>query len=177
MALIAFAVLSFITALGFNITTGGGLAQTLPPEGGILGPIQVDKNRAVYQITVAQNINRDGQWNHVEGAVLDVKKNHLFSFGEEFWKESGYDDGGAWTERKTDYTIKVTLQKGSYYLGFDAENVGPGASQIHVIAKPKSGSAVPFFTAGVIALILGVIVNEMASGSIGKGLRKFDNAY
>lgn len=177
LALIGFAVLSFVTALFFNMSTGKEIVIALPPEGGIIGPITVEKERQVYQITVAQNITRNGQWNHVEGAVLDENKNHLFSFGEEFWKESGYDVEGSWSERKTDYTIKVTLQKGIYYLGFDAENVGPGSSKIHVIAKPKGGSVVPLFTAGVILLIMGVIMNEMASGSIGKGLKSFDSSY
>jgi len=46
-----------------------------------------------------------------------------------------------------------------------------------VLARPKGGSVVPLFTAGVILLIIGVIMNEMASGSISKGLKNFDSSY
>ena len=176
LALIGFAILSFVTALVFNVSTGGKVSEILSPQGGTIGPITVEKDRTVYQITVAQEINRDGAWNHVEGTVLDENKKHLFSFGEEFWKESGYDDGGSWTERKTDYTIKVMLQKGIYYFDFDAENVNQTTGRIQITAKRKGGSVVPFFTAGVIALIIGVVMNEMASGTISRGLKNMDRS-
>ncbi len=177
MALIAFALLSFVSALFFNVTTGGEISKVLPPKGGIVGPIAIDKDRTVLQITVAQDIRSDGAWNQVEGAVLDEQKNHLFSFGEEFWKESGYDDGGSWTESKTDYTIKVLLQRGTYYLGFQAEQVNQVTGSIQIIAKKKGGSAVPLFTAGVIALILGVILYQMSAASNPKTLRGYDRPY
>ncbi|MFQ5588469.1 MAG: hypothetical protein ACE5F7_06485 [Nitrospiria bacterium] len=176
-ALLVFAVLCFVTALGFNITTGSLISELLPPAGGVVGPIRVEKDRSVYHINVAQNVGRDGVWNQVTGEVLDENKNPLFSFGEEFWKESGYDDGGRWSEQKTDYDIKITLQKGSYFLGLNSENQHASLSQVRVTVKKKGGSAVPFFTAGVIALIIGVIVNEMAKGSIGRGLKGMDSEF
>ena len=175
MAMIGFAVLSFITALGFNLSTGQVIAEALPPTGGIVGPITVEDDRTVYQISVAQAVP-DGASNHVEGAVLDASKNHLFSFGEEFWMESGYDDEGAWTERKTSYDIKITLQKGTFYLGFEPENPRI-ISKISVVVNKKGGSAVPFVTAGVIALIIGVILNEKAKGTIGRGFQNLDRSY
>ena len=175
LALIGFAMLSLLTALGFSLSTGGVVSETLPPTGGIIGPITVEKDRTVYQITVAQPVP-DGRWNHIEGAVLDADKNHLFSFGEEFWAESGYDDEGAWSERKTDYDIKVTLQKGTYYLGFTPENPRIGGG-IRITVDQKGGSAVPFVTAGVISLIIGVILNEKAKGTIGRKLQNLDRAY
>lgn len=173
MALIAFAILSFVTALFFNVTTGGQISEILPPKGGIVGPITIDKDRMVYQITVAQDIRSSGAWNQVEGSVLDKQKNHLFSFGEEFWAESGYDDGGSWSESKTDYTIKVLLQSGTYYLGFESEQVSQVTGSIQVVGKQKSGSSVPLFTAGVIALILGVIFYQMALASSTSPLKAY----
>ncbi len=173
MALIAFAILSFVSALFFNVTTGGQISEVLSPEGGIVGPISIEKDRTVYQITVAQDIRSNGAWNQVEGSVLDEQKNHLFSFGEEFWKEAGYDDGGAWSESKTDYTIKVLLQRGTYYLGFEAEQVNQVTGSIQIIGKQKGGSSVPLFTAGVIALILGVILYQMAAASSASPLKTY----
>ncbi len=174
LALIGFAVLSFVTALFFNVTTGALLSENLPPAGGIVGPIRIDSDRTVLQIKVAQNVPRNGPGNQVTGVVLDETKNALFSFGEEFWSESGYDDGGSWAEQKTSYDIKITLQKGSYFLELDSENPNASPSQIQVTVKKKGGSAIPFFTAGIIALIIGVIMNEMAKGSISRGLKNME---
>ncbi len=170
-ALIGFAVISFVTALFFNVTTGTLISETLPPAGGVVGPISVDKDRTVYQIKIEQNVSRDGAWNQITGEVLDENKNPLFSFGEEFWRESGYDDGGRWTEQKTDYDIKITLQEGTYFLGMASENQDASLSQVRVTVKKKGGSAVPFFTAGVIALIIGVIVYEMGTGVFRRGFQ------
>jgi len=174
MALIGFAVLSFVTALFFNVTTSSLVSKSLPPSGGIVGPIAVDSNRSVLQIKVAQDVPRNGPGNQVTGVVLDEKKNALFSFGEEFWSETGYDDGGSWAEQKTSYDIKITLQKGTYFLELDSDDPSASTSQIRVIVKKKGGSAVPFFTAGIIALIIGVIMNEMAKGTISRGIKSME---
>ena len=64
-------------------------------------------------------IKNNNDWSAVTGNVLDQDKNYLFGFGQEFWKESGYDSDGRWTESKTKYDMKVTLPKGIYYLEFE----------------------------------------------------------
>ena len=95
--------------------------DTLPSGGGTLGPIHVEGDRGIYKIHVSQRIINDNDWSYVTGEVLDENKNYLFGFGQEFWKASGYDSEGHWTERKTDYATKVTLQKGTYFLNFEFE--------------------------------------------------------
>ncbi len=171
MALIGFAVLSFVTALFFNVTTGELIREALPSTGGIVGPITIDSNRSVLQVKVSQDVPRNGPGNQVTGIVLDEKKNALFSFGEEFWSETGYDADGSWAEQKTAYDIKITLQKGSYFFELDSDSPAASQSKIHLIVKKKGGSAVPFFTAGIICLIVGVIMNEMAKGTIARGIK------
>lgn len=173
MALIGFAVLSFVTALFFNITTGNLFDETLPPTGGIVGPISIDSDRTVLQVKVSQDVPRNGPGNQVTGIVLDESKNALFSFGEEFWSETGYDDGGSWAEKKTSYDIKITLQKGTYFFELDSDSPAASQSRIYLVVKKKGGSAIPFFTAGIICLILGVVMNEMAKGS-GRGLKNME---
>jgi len=174
-AMMVFAGLSFVTALGFNLSTGDPISKALPPKGGIIGPILVESDRTVYQISVSQAVP-DQASNHVEGTVLDADKKHLFSFGEEFWQESGYDDEGSWTERKTDYDIKITLQKGTYYLGFEAEN-SRIVSRINVVVNKKGGSAIPFVTAGVIALVIGLILNAKSKTPVDRGFGNYDRSY
>ncbi len=175
MALIFFAILSFVTALVFNVSTDSPIDQSLPPTGGVVGPITVEKDRTVYQIQVGQELPQNGPGNQVTGIVLDKDKNPLFSFGEDFWSESGYDSDGSWSEKKTSYDIKVTLEKGSYFFELESDNSTASLSQIRIIVKKKGGSAVPFFIAGIIALIIGVILNEMSKGTIGKGLKNLDS--
>jgi len=174
-AVIVFAVLNLVTALGFNLSTGTPVSEALPPKGGIVGPILVESDRTVYQIQVSQAVP-DRASNHVEGAVLDANKKHLFSFGEEFWQESGYDEEGAWTERKTSYDIKITLQKGTYYFGFEPENPKI-LSRINIIVNKKGGSAIPFFTAGIIALLIGLILNAKAKAPVGREFGGYDGSY
>lgn len=174
MALIGFAILSFVTALFFNVTTSVLISENLPPTGGIVGPLSIDSNRTVLQIEVSQNVPHNGPGNQITGIVLDENKKSLFSFGEEFWSETGYDDGGSWTEQKTSYDIKTTLQKGTYYLELDSDSPDASRSQIRVIVKKKGGSAVPLFIAGIIALIIGVIMNEMAKGTISRGIKSME---
>ena len=159
MALICFAVLSFVTALFFNVTTGELIGQALPPEGGIVGPITID-SRTVLQVKVSQDVPRNGPGNQVTG--------------EEFWSETGYDDGGSWAEQKTAYDIKITLQKGIYYFELDSDSPAASQSKIHLLVKKKGGSAVPFFTAGIVALIIGIVMNEMAKGTIGRGIKRME---
>lgn len=174
MALIGFAVFSFVTALFFNVTTGSLISEALPPTGGTVGPIIIDSNRSVLQVKVSQEVPRNRPGNQVTGIVLDEQKNALFSFGEEFWSESGYDDGGSWAEQKTAYDIKITLQKGTYFFELDSDSPAASQSRIHIVVKKKGGSAVPFFVAGIIALIIGVVMNEMAKGSISRGLKNME---
>ena len=174
-AMMVFAGLSFVTALGFNMSTGDSISEVLPPKGGIVGPVLVESDRTVYEISVSQPVP-DGASNHVEGAVLDANKKHLFSFGEEFWQESGYDSEGAWTERKTAYDIKVTLQKGTYYLGFESENPRI-PSRIGIVVSKKGGSAIPFVTAGIIALIVALILNAKAAAPVPRGFGGLNDPY
>lgn len=168
LVLIVFGVVCLITAGFFSISRGTSIQKNLPLEGGIVGPIEVKKDTTVYLIRVFQFIRNDNDWSAVTGNVLDQDKNYLFGFGQEFWKESGYDSDGRWTESKTKYDMKVTLPKGTYYLEFETDR-SPGVdSGISVSVSKKMGSSLPFLIAGILALILGVVMNEIANQTIVK---------
>ena len=170
IVLICFAIVCLISSWVINWNRGSIGRVQLPPEGGMVGPITVTKDRTVYQISVSQDIRQDNSWSFVTGEVLDKNKEYLFSFGKEFWKESGYDSDGRWSEKETKYDMKVTLEKGTYYLNFESQKSREGGAQnsIWVIVKQKGGSALPFFVSGIIALIIGVILNEIANRTMTK---------
>ncbi|MFC1858247.1 hypothetical protein ACFL9U_09510 [Thermodesulfobacteriota bacterium] len=175
LTLILFGVLFLISSCVLN-TSSGTMVLRLTPDGGMVGPIEVTKNRTVYQIDVGQNIVKDNEWSYVSGEVLDKNQNHLFGFGKEFWKESGYDSEGRWTERVRDYKMKVTLSKGIYYLWFESEKSANVRNDIYIRVHKKLGSSLPFLIAGIVILIIGLVVNEVANQSVTKILSALDDS-
>ena len=175
VVLIVFGVVCLITAGLFSISRGASIQQNLPPEGGIVGPLEVKKDNTVYLINVFQFVRNDNDWSAVTGNVLDQDKNYLFGFGQEFWKESGYDSDGRWTESKTTYDMKVTLPEGNYYLEFEADRSPTIDSGISVSVSKKMGSSLPFLVAGILSLILGVVINEFANQTIVKIVEQMED--
>jgi hypothetical protein len=168
MVFIIFGIVCLLSALIFSLSKNSILHKKIPLEGRVLGPITVDQDNTVYQINVYNPFGSTNQWCFISGEVLNEKKDYLFGFGQELWKESGYDSDGAWTESKTNYDMKITLQKGTYYLGFESESSTPTGygSDITIQVEKLRGSSLYFFIAGIVGLIIGVIMNEIANQTI-----------
>ena len=131
----------------------------MPLEGGMFGPFTVDDPASTYQISVRQRSIALKVWNAVDIDVLDAEKNYLFSFGEEFWHESGYDDGN-WDESKKQMNMKVHFEKaGVYFLAVSAEsNAAPRYGNGYDISVKRSrGSSLAFKWLGIVSLALGVL--------------------
>jgi hypothetical protein len=175
LVLVVFGVVCLITAGFFSISRGTSIQKDLPLEGGIVGPVEVKTDNTVYLIKVFQYIRKDNDWSAVTGNVLDQDKNYLFGFGQEFWKESGYDSDGRWTESKTKYDMKVTLPKGTYYLEFETDRTPGIDTGISVSVSKKMGSSLPFLAAGILALIIGVVMNEIANQTISKLVEQMED--
>ena len=168
IAFIIFSIVCLLSAFIFHTSEKSVLFEKIPPEGRILGPISVDQDYTVYQINVHYPFRGTNQWRFISGEVLNEKKEYLFGFGQELWKESGRDSDGAWTESKTNYDMKITLQKGTYYLGFESETSVPKGygNGITIRVEKKRGSSLYFLIAGIIGLIIGLIINEIANQTI-----------
>lgn len=167
--LLGFSGLCFLTSFIFNVDSGSSaqIKQTLPFNGGDVGPIQVGKRNSVYNIEVQKDISQYGRWSFVGGDVLDNNKQFLFGFGEELWKESGYDSDGPWYEEKTAYDLKVTFpQPGDYYLRFKAESSSSDRGNIKVSVSPKIGSSLAHFVLGIMSLIGVLVLLVMGSEEI-----------
>lgn len=172
-------VVSLLTAAWF--TAGERLlVDRLPPEGGVVGPIQITEPNTVLEVKVRQSLNLPGgssygtrsTWSFVSGEVLDAEQEYLFGFGDELWKESGYD-GTYWTESKDDYEVKVTIpESGTFYLGFTTElpqigrAAGGSPGPIAVRVERKRGSAIPHFVFGICAILLGLLMRFFASKAV-----------
>ncbi len=152
---LGYAVLCFITSFWFNSNIGkAALNEQVPPQGGIVGPLDVKERNAVYLITVQQNVD-DGKWSFVSGDVLDVNKNYLFGFGGEFWDERGRDSDGPWHEKKEDFELKVTFpDPGKFFLEFKSEmKTSDSGREINVQVKKKRGSSLAHFILGLFSII------------------------
>ncbi|MFQ5544232.1 MAG: hypothetical protein ACE5FY_07780, partial [Nitrospiria bacterium] len=59
---------------------------------------------------------------------------------------------------------------------FEAENPRI-VNRINVVVNKKGGSAIPFVTAGVIALIAGLILNAKSKTPLSRGFGNYDRSY
>lgn len=154
-----FSILSVAVAIYFS-TAGSGqqLKKTVAEEEIILGPLQVDKARAVYKFKFHQAIRQFGDWSSVLVEILDKNKKGLCRFSDEFWAETGRDSEGTWTERRESFTLKYTFPAaGQYYLYVTHEQNRPGgAGPLVVSAMPKKGSAILPTLLAVVLFILGI---------------------
>lgn len=156
-----FGLLCLITAFVINMNAGENYETKLDMLGGTLGPIEVKQDNSVYMIDVTQRM-QSGNWSYVSGELLDEKKQYLFSFGKEFWAESGRDSEGPWYEEDTNYDIKITIPKaGIYFVQFKAETSKGGFTPIQIKMYRKYGSYIPFFIAGLASFVVGVVINEV----------------
>ena len=161
--LILFSFICFGTAVAFNFENQS-FKETLPPDGGTIGPIEIEKPNTVLSVSVTQDIQTDNEWSTVIGELLDEKKNYLMGFSKEFWKESGYDSDGRWTEKEVNYESRLTVpDPGQYFLQFSSERSEKVNTSILVEVSEKVGSSLPAVVAGILALIIGVVLRIVGS--------------
>ncbi len=159
LVLIGFGLLCWIMEAIFS---GGYTPQhgNLATKGGLYGPFTVEEANADYRISLHQIYIAVNDWNAVDINVLDDNKNYLFSFGDEFWHEKGYDEGH-WDESKQTVKMKVQFKKaGDYYLSIDSESNAkkPDTRGYTVTVQRLRGSSIAFEWLRLISLVLGTLV-------------------
>ncbi len=162
-----YALICAATAAFFNTSSPGQtISKSVQIPGGTVGPLKIEKDNTVYDITLQQNVSISGDWSGLDVEVLNEKKQTLFGFSDELWAESGYDSDGSWYENKTRFHMKITFKKaGIYYLAISNEmnkNSRAGKS-IHVEAKPKNGSAMFHYYLAIISMIATIIIFQFSS--------------
>ena len=150
----AFSAIFFVFALIYSGDISDVESKTLTGVGGDYGPLVVKEKNSSYEITISNHVQLN-KWSYIEVEVLDEKKQHLFSFGDGMWHESGYDDEGAWEESNTSYSMDITLKKpGEYYFKIISERNDGEGNPIVISSVQKRGSNVAFISLGVISLLL-----------------------
>lgn len=176
LPLLGFGVVCLVTsfALGF-VASKVVLTDQVPAIGGIVGPFAIAKNGTVLTVDVSQSLPLRA-WSFVSVALLDARKQWLIGFGDEFWHESGNDDG-YWEEADTHYEATLTIpEDGRYYLQVKPENnMPPNAATGNVItvrATTRRFSTVPHFAVGMVAVILGLILSFVSGGHVFRALKE-----
>lgn len=169
---LGFSILCLATTLFFSSSLNewkGPIAHD-----GLVGPIEVTKDRAVHEVTISAGSLRNNSWAFVEAQLLDSNKEYLFSFGDELSLYRGVD----WVERKETYSTRLTIPKaGTYYLKFLIEQPpnGIGTGRFTAAVKRLRGSTLPFFVAGIAALLIAIALNEIQNRTVTKVVRFVHN--
>ncbi len=174
---LAFGALCLVSAIFFVGDRAPPRSEVIGSTGGTIGPLEIADDSTVLHVHVQQYVFKTG-WSYIEGELLDSEQEGLFSFGDEVWYETGRDSDGPWSERDNEFDLKITIPTaGTYFLAFTVDSgltafINPPPtpdeylSDITVRIHTKSGSTVPFFAAGILGLILGFVMHEMATGAV-----------
>jgi hypothetical protein len=163
--LVLLGIVSLITSAVFTSGKGKKVDVALDANGGTIGPIKTKRANTVLAIEVQQALPSDG-WVFVDGEVLDGDEEYLFGFGDELWRESGYDEG-RWTESKNDFDIKITLpEAGTYYLDLKTEAKPAATQPLRVKVQPIVGSTIPHFVLGMFSLLFGFVLFRYAARTL-----------
>ena len=153
-----FGIACYVTSCVMDISAGEvEVEETLPAEGGVVGPVTVGDAGTVLAINVEQHIEGTDFWSFITVSLLNENKQYLTGFGGEVWHAAGYDDG-YWEQAKTDFDTKMTIpEAGTYFFRFETETDATfdRLSDIEVEIYGKLGSSLPFQVAGILGLIAG----------------------
>lgn len=164
-----FGVACYFTSCVMDVGAGAvGVEETLPAEGGVVGPVTIDDAGTVLSVNVRQRIDDVGRtfarWSFITVSVLNENERYLTGFGGELWHEAGYDDG-YWEDAKTRFATKLTIpEAGAYFFRFETQSdvAISELSDIHVNIESNLGSSLPFQVAGILGLLLGAGMWMMA---------------
>ena len=168
LILIALSVICFVGASIQNAKAGKGQAFTFAPNAAEqVATLKVEKPNTIYAVTVSQSptgLANNSGWSDVAIIVRSEKGGQLLSFGGNFWRASGYDEG-PWSEKKGSYTMKATFPiKGDYIVSTESSSSHPSyKQQIKVNFEPRRGSSLPLLILGIPALLVGVCMGYISN--------------
>lgn len=177
LALIAFAIVSLITSFFLNhIGTTQLFKDHVSGQGATLGPIHIAQDGTTLAVAVRQPLPTNS-WSFLTFSLLDENKRYLTGFGDGLWDETGVDGGYSWHEADETFSAKITVpDDGTYYLALKPESSLPAQKlaqhSIFVTVTAQSYSPIPHLAAGIIALIVGVLLNLSGGGLLVRALRE-----
>ena len=158
-----FSLICLITAFVFNMPQGKvHHFEFKPSADGNIQPqrFDVERDNQVYSVKFSQSVNRlrvNEDWSNVDITIETEEGQVITSFGGDFWRASGYDEGH-WSETKNQNNMKITIRhKGTYFLDVDlSSNRSRFDAKLSVKLIPKRASSLPFTVLGTVALIIAI---------------------
>ncbi|CAN7668849.1 hypothetical protein ASC89_27510 [Devosia sp. Root413D1] len=137
----------------------------------MVGPFTIARPGQSIWVSVKANLPVNS-WVFIEGELLDARQNYLMGFGSELWHETGYDDG-PWDETDNNYNLNLTIpEAGEFYLNFKTQGeLRP--ERIEVNIRRTRGSNIPHLIFGIVTLLAGLVMNEIANRTVMKLLGVF----
>ncbi len=165
-----FAVASLLTAQHYSeevaVPGESGEWEKYIKHNDLIGPLEVLEDGSVFAVSVTATSLPENSWVFIEAELLDVDKEYLFSFSEELSYFAGRDADGPWTEIRDRFDTKLTIpDAGTYYLKFAVEQERSGGI-FWVGIKKLRGTPLPYMVAGITALIIAIILNEVRNRTL-----------
>ena len=171
LAYIVFAIVCLIT--GYVVSSASSSTPLTVKNDHVHGPFKVEKDGTVLKVEVAADRIPRNTWTFIEVEVLDAAKKRLFSFGDQLSRYEGYD-GEYWVEEKKSYSAKTTIDKaGTYHLRFKVQ----GRATLRGRLMEIYGSSIPYYVAGVAALLSALVLNEIQNRAIVRTVRRVRGAF
>ncbi len=174
LLVLGFAILFFATSFYFDASTKT-YKRAKVPLGTMYGPIESTRPNQIIAITM-RHVTPRQSWAFVEGVVLKDRRHRITGFGGEYFRQSGYDSDGSWSESERERDVKVVLPTpGQYWLQFIAEGGRIGASKgkrldpkhrVEVSVAMKRGGAEILKWTGFFLLVVAVIMNEIRNRTV-----------
>ena len=163
--LFIYAAITLFSSLYMGSSKGKQTFETYADDTTNIGPIKVLQPNSVFLLEFQKEMfPTDGYsniWEYLSIDVYNGQQEYLYSFGDVFWYESGYDEG-AWTERKQTFDLKVTFaDKGYYYLQlFGEKSAAVPSGKLVVHAKSKRGSSLGLVVLGIFSALGAMLLHS-----------------
>ena len=156
---IAAGIFSGLSYAVMEIMASSIFKNTLDHTGGTSQVFATKNNKEVISIKVSQYV-RVNDWAAVYAELRDANGNTLFGFEEEFWHETGYDDGH-WEEQVTEVLAKATIEEpGQYSVYVESETNARSPYPVVVEVYNESGSSFIFIWISVISFVLAIFFGK-----------------
>ncbi len=154
-------MLCFLGAYQQSTSAGSPQSFTFDPSiENQVKQLKVTEPNTVFLVKVSQSPNglpNNHGWSDISVNIESPDGTNLISFGNDFWRASGYDEG-AWSEQKNSYNMKVTFPIVSTYpVRIESASSPPSYGQpVTVKFVPRRGSTIPLLVLGIPALLTGI---------------------
>ena len=167
LTLFVFSIICFATSSFLNGEIQKGTTQVINRKGGEIA-LDIPEDHTVLNIKVKQTL-LPNSWSSVYVSVENNEDIELYGFGDDLWAEEGISEGYYWSESDLDFeNTLVFADKGKYFLAFENEYSHPDTNvgDIQVKITELYGSKLPHRITAIFALILAIVLNEIANRTL-----------